>query len=73
MPKYLLTTHKLKEKEEKAEQLRNMASLHIVFERGAPLTLRFSQVSLTLQSRNVLYNGTIMAFLFIFLFLPLGK
>jgi len=53
MPIYLLITHKLKEKEEEAEQLSNMASLHIVFERGAPLTVRFSQVSFMLESRNV--------------------
>ena len=57
---YLLITHKLKEKIEKTEQLNNMASLHIVFERGAPLTVRFSQVSFMLESRNVLYNGTII-------------
>ena len=50
----------MKEKEEKAEQLSNMASLHIVFERGAPLTLRFIQVFIMLESRNVLYNGTTM-------------
>jgi len=32
MPIYLLITHKLKEKAEKAEQLSNLVSLHIVFE-----------------------------------------
>ena len=37
---------------EKAQILSNMASVHIVFERGAPLTLRLSQVSFMLNSRN---------------------
>jgi len=56
MPIYLLIMHKLKDKLEKAEQLSNMASLHIVFERSAPLILRLSQVSFMLESWNVLYN-----------------